>query len=66
VQVQGDNVLLRLQLEGGQEQLARQLVLDNRLGVAVDAGATPAADAMPANGTTPQPELHYRWLAGRG
>jgi hypothetical protein len=57
VQVQGDTVLLRLQLEGGAEQLARQLALDNRLeAVATDAAAT-------ETGAAAQPELRYRWVA---
>lgn len=67
VQVQGDTVLLRVQLDGGTEQLARQLALDNQL----EAVADPAAAAAPttgaaAAGPAAAPALHYRWLAGRG
>lgn len=57
-QVDGDVVVLQLRLEGGVEQLVRQLALDNRLAPAVDAGAMDAA-AQPAT-------LHYRWQAARG
>lgn len=49
--VEGGTVLLQLRLEGGAEQLARQLALDNRLVV------EPAADAGPAA------PLQYRWQA---
>jgi hypothetical protein len=69
VEVQGDTVLLRVQLEGGAEQLTRQFALDNRLQAATDASATPPTTADPAaagSGAAAQPVLHYRWLAGPG
>jgi hypothetical protein len=49
--VEGGTVLLQLRLEGGAEQLARQLALDNRL------AAEPVVDAAQATA------LQYRWQA---
>lgn len=57
---EGDAVVLQLRLEGGAEQLVRQLALDNRLAPVADAGvATVGAAAEPAT-------LHYRWQAAQG
>lgn len=69
IEVQGDTVLLRVQLEGGAEQLTRQFALDNRLQAAAEAGTAPAAPAAPPaaeTGAAAQPVLNFRWLAGRG
>jgi len=52
-QIAGSTVILQLRLEGGAEQLARQLTLDNRL-------------LLEQGGDAPSAVLNYRWQAARG
>ena len=54
VQIRGDEIFLRLKVDGSVEQLTRQLALDNRLAPQLDPAAT---------GPGGQPvQLQYRWI----